>query len=402
MIVWVMPDAGDKSKETYNAFLSLFRKENPQINVSMRVFTRNVLWRRMFTIKNPTHEEEVPDVIQIPHYWTSLLVREGVAENLSQLDPGLSLTSSMKALKNHCYKPGTKDIYSYPWWFDISALHYREDHLKLVTNHPEKDLSTWEGFLKICAALRERFQNVPGYYPVQNSDWRGSLSMRSALPCVWGRGVDLLTADFKRTSVATKAFKEGIRDYINLALENYMPILRERGSLGTMVSGQASLMISRKQGVGTFDARRGIPVRTLPVPSTGDTRAAYLSGMNLFVNVRSQHKKEALSFIKFCARPEVQAYLARTLEVFPAFEDAVELFVLSSPSKRLRAYENILPLAKTLPNLTITGTIMEILKRILAVCATQIVEGRFTQASLDRELDLAAKEIEYLLSIYEG
>ncbi|MBP5429647.1 MAG: extracellular solute-binding protein [Elusimicrobiaceae bacterium] len=402
MIVWVMPDAGDKSKETYNAFLSLFRKENPQINVSMRVFTRNVLWRRMFTIKNPTHEEEVPDVIQIPHYWTALLVREGVAENLSQLDPGLSLTSCVKALKNHCYKPGTKDIYSYPWWFDISALHYREDHLKLVTNHPEKDLSTWEGFLKICAALRERFQNVPGYYPVQNSDWRGSLSMRSALPCVWGRGVDLLTADFKRTSVATKAFKEGIRDYINLALENYMPILRERGSLGTMVSGQASLMISRKQGVGTFDARRGIPVRTLPVPSTGDTRAAYLSGMNLFVNVRSQHKKEALSFIKFCARPEVQAYLARTLEVFPAFEDAVELFVLSSPSKRLRAYENILPLAKTLPNLTITGTIMEILKRILAVCATQIVEGRFTQASLDRELDLAAKEIEYLLSIYEG
>ena len=48
------------------------------------------------------------------------------------------------------------------------------------------------------------------------------------------------------------------------------------------------------------------------------------------------------------------------------------------------------------------GTIMEILKRVLAVCATQIVEERFTQASLDRELDLTAKEIEYLLSVYEG
>ena len=58
--------------------------------------------------------------------------------------------------------------------------------------------------------------------------------------------------------------------------------------------------------------------------------------------------------------------------------------------------------ARTIPNITITGTIMEILKRILAVCATQIVEDRFTQASLDRELDLAAREIEYLLSIYES
>ena len=78
MILWVMPDAGDKSKDVYASFISLFKKENPSVDVTMRVFTRNVLWRRMFTIKHPTHEEEVPDLIQIPHYWTALLVREGV------------------------------------------------------------------------------------------------------------------------------------------------------------------------------------------------------------------------------------------------------------------------------------------------------------------------------------
>jgi multiple sugar transport system substrate-binding protein len=355
----------------------------------------------MFTIKHPAHEEEIPDLVQIPHYWTALLVREGVAENLSQLDPGLSLTNCLPALKTHCYKPGTKDIYSYPWWFDISALHYRADHLKLVTNNPENDLATWDGFLNICAALREKFKDVAGYYPVQNGDWRGSLSVRSALPCIWGRGVDLLTADLRSTSVATKAFKEGIRDYVNLALHNYMPILRERGSLGTMVSGKASLMLSRKLGLSTFDARHGIQVHTVPVPSTGGPAPAYLSGMNLFINVRSQHKKEALAFIKFCARPDIQVKYAKLLEVFPAFEEALEIFMLSS-SRRLHIYGGILADAKTLPNITITGTIMEILKRILAVCATQIVEGRFTQASLDRELDLAAKEIEYLLSIYEN
>ena len=42
------------------------------------------------------------------------------------------------------------------------------------------------------------------------------------------------------------------------------------------------------------------------------------------------------------------------------------------------------------------------LNKILAVSATQIVEGRFTQASLDIELDNAAKETQYLLSLYEG
>ena len=142
MRLWAMPDSGDKTKEVYASLIELFKKENPSVDVTVRVFTRNVLWRRMFTIKNPTYEEEVPDLIQIPHYWTALLVREGVAENLSQLDPGLSLSNCLVPLKPHCYQPGTKDIYSYPWWFDLSALHYRADHLKLVTAKPEHDLAT--------------------------------------------------------------------------------------------------------------------------------------------------------------------------------------------------------------------------------------------------------------------
>lgn len=401
MILWVMPDSGAKTKEDYASLISLFKQENPSIDVTVRVFTRNVLWRRMFTIKHPTHEEEVPDVIQIPHYWTALLVREGVAENLSELDPGLSLSNCLVPLKVHCYQPGTKDIYSYPWWFDLSALHYRADHLKLVTAHPEKDLSTWNGLLNVCEALRERFKDVPGYYPMQNSDWRGSLSMRNALPCIWGRGGDLLSADRGTSLLGTKAFKDGIRDYVELALKNYMPILRERGSLGTLLSGKASLMISRKQGVGTFSARRALKVHTLPVPATGEESNAYLSGINLFVNKLSQHKKDALKFLKFCARPDIQLHYSSRIEAFPAFEDAFEKFIFSS-SQRLQTYSTILASSRTLPNMVVTGTIMEILKRILAVCATQIVEERFTQASLDRELELASKEIEYLLSIYEG
>ncbi|MDO5765245.1 MAG: extracellular solute-binding protein [Elusimicrobiales bacterium] len=401
MILWAMPDSGAKTKEDHASFVSLFKQEYPSVDLTVRVFTRNVLWRRMFSIKNPTHEEEIPDIIQIPHYWTALLVREGVAANLSELDPGLSLSECLLPLKAHCYQPGTKDIYSYPWWFDLSALHYRADHLKLVTSNPEKDLSTWQGLLDVCEALREKFSDVPGYFPMQNSDWRGSLSMRNALPCVWGRGGSLLSADRGETLVGTKVFKEGLRDYITLALKNYMPILRERGSLGTMASGKASMMISRKQGVNTFSARRGLRVRTLPVPTTGEQSHAYLSGMNLFINARSQHKKDALKFIKFCARPDMQLKYAGMIEAFPAFENAFEQFIFSS-SQRLQTYTGILSTARTLPNITVMGTIMEILKRILAVCATQIVENRFTQASLDRELDLAAKEIEYLLSIYEG
>lgn len=89
------------------------------------------------------------------------------------------------------------------------------------------------------------------------------------------------------------------------------------------------------------------------------------------------------------------------MEVFPAFEDAFEQFIFSS-ARRLQTYGSILASAKTLPNITVTGTVIEILNKVLAVSATQIVESRFTMASLDRELDSASKEINYLLSLYEG
>lgn len=401
MIIWVMPDSGSRTKEDYARLSALFQKEYPGVDITVRVFTRNILWRKIFTIKNPTPEEEIPDVIQIPHYWTALLTRAGVAENLSKLDPGLFLNNALFPLKPHCYLPGTKDIYSYPWWFDMSALHYRGDHLKLVSSNPEEDLSTWEGLLRICEALKQTFKDNPGYYPMQNSDWRGSLSVRSALCAIWDRGTDLITPDFKQSLVHTEQFKAGIKDYVTLALKNYMPILRERGSLGTMISGKASILMSRKQGVASFDTKRGVRVKTVPVPTTGSVYYSYLSGMNLMINVLSKEKENALAFIKWCARADNQIRYAGMMEVFPAFEDSFEQFIFSS-ARRLQTYGSILASAKTLPNITVTGTVIEILNKILAVSATQIVEERFTMASLDRELDNASKEIDYLLSLYEG
>lgn len=400
MILWVMPDSGARTKSDYDLLVSLFKKEYPTADIKVQVFTRNVLWKKIFTLRNPTASEEIPDVIQIPHYWTALMTRQGVAEDLSKLDPGLSLSTCLFPLKAHCYKPGTKNIHSYPWWFDMSALHYRSDHLRKVTTKAEEDFSTWEGLLDICARLKETFKKVPGYYPMQNSDWRGSLSPRSAFTLIWGRGSDLMTPDFKQSLVGSKAFKEGVKDYITLALKEYMPILRERGSLGTILSGKASMLISRKQGVATFEGKTGVHIKTLPVPTTGKEFVSYLSGMNLMINTLSNDKETALNFIKWCARADNQLRFAAMMEVFPAFEDSFENLIFSS-SQRLHTYSGILASARTLPNLTVTGTILEILNKILAISATQIVEGRFTQSLLDRELDLASKEIDYLLSLYE-
>ena len=396
-----MPDSGARTKADYQKLAAKFEKEHPGAKLTVQVFPRNMLWKTIFMLKSPAAHEVVPDVVQIPHYWTALLTRAGVVENLSKLDPGFSLAQCLPALRPHCYCPGTKDIYSYPWWFDVSALHYRADHLHLVSDKPEEELSTWEGLLDICAKLQKQFADVEGYFPMQNSDWRGSLSTRAAFMEIWGHGADLFTPDLHGTQIGTPQFNQGIKDYITLALREYMPILRERGSLGTMLTGKASMLMSRKQGVASFEGKRGVQVHTVPVPRTGQAPQAYLSGMNLMINVAGKDKETALKFIKWCARADNQVNYAATMEVFPAMADSFEQFIFSS-SQRLQIYPGIVSTARTLPNMTITGTVVEILNKVLAVSATEIVEGRFTQANLDIELEHAAKEVEYLLSLYEG
>ena len=67
MIIWVMPDSGARTKEDYALLRQLFEKEHPGVELTVRVFTRNVLWRKIFMLKNPAPEEEIPDLVQIPH-----------------------------------------------------------------------------------------------------------------------------------------------------------------------------------------------------------------------------------------------------------------------------------------------------------------------------------------------
>ena len=110
MIVWLMPDSGARSKTDYQLLAKRFCQEHSGTELTVQVITRNILWKKIFTLKHPASHEVVPDVVQIPHYWTALLTRAGVAENLSQLAPELSLAACLPQLRTHCYKPDTKDM----------------------------------------------------------------------------------------------------------------------------------------------------------------------------------------------------------------------------------------------------------------------------------------------------
>lgn len=401
MKFWMMPDSGSNTRRDFEDFLKEFEEIHPEIEVNVEVFTRNTLWKNLFHLIFEPSSHELPDVVEIPHSWTHMLIKANFLEELSFFDPGLSLAKYLPPLIPHSYKKGTKDIYSVPWWMDITAMHYREDHLRKITKTPEEELSTWEGMLRICAKLKERFAASPNYFPLQNSDWRGSLSIRSVLPCIWSRGTDLFTADYASCRFREEEFVNALEDYIKLATHNYMPVLRERGSAGTMLSGKASIFISRRQSFNIFEnKKKSFKIKTLPVPPPGKEEFSFISGINLAVPRASENKKDAMTFIKWLTAPRQQARYASLMEVFPALEDKFEDMVFAA-GPGMATYAKIVSRARALQEHTVSAAATKILNEVLDGAAVAVVNGKYRREELERALDFAARQTDYLLDLYK-
>ncbi|MDR0952735.1 MAG: extracellular solute-binding protein [Elusimicrobiota bacterium] len=401
MILWMMPDNATHTQDIMDNLLAPFRAENPDIDVQIKIINRRNLWTRIFTLKHKVGHDSCPDLIAMPNYWTELLIKADVLENLTELDKTLRVDNCLDLLKPSSYKKDTADIYSFPWWMDISALHFREDHLKLITDDAETMLSTWGGLLEACRLLKEHFSgSEEGYYPMQNNDWRGSLSHRSVLPCLWSRGAYILSPDGKTCGLDKPEFEQGMADFIELALKGYMPILKERSSLGLISSNKSTFMMTRRQGLTMFEGnQKSIKFKTLPVPRTGDNYANYMGGVNLAIVKGGTQRENALKLLKWLTQPDTQIEYAAKTEAFPAMESSFDNFLMASP-QRLQNYTGIIASASLLPNFVITGTIMEMLANIMSVIASSILMHKYDRKILKDELQNAAKEIDNILRFY--
>ena len=399
MLFWIMPDNAERTQSIMEDFLKDFKKENPSIDLEVKVINRATLWNKIFSLRHLLRSGKGPDIIAMPHYWTELLIKAGVLVNLTEFDKTFRVDSYLELLHQHCYKKNTSDIYSIPWWFDITALHYREDHLSQVCNNPQQILGTWQGMLEACKLLKERFSDVEGYFPMQNSDWRGSLSHRAVLPCIWSKGGFLMDEKENLSGFNVKETRQGIEDFAALALKGYMPILRERSSLGTISSGYASMVMTRRQGIAMFEGQRAnFEVKTLPIPRTGKNSVNYLEAINLAL-VKGEHQEEAALLVKWLTKPENQIKYAALTEVFPSLEASFENFLISSPV-RVQNYTKILASARTLPSHIASGTLMEMLAEVMTKTASDIVRNNYNTEKLEQYLHKEQKEADDILSLY--
>jgi len=400
LILWTLPNSGLKTVSHLDVILKKFRRSNPDITIKPVVLIDKTLWQRLFLCAKEDPGFETPDLVEIPHHWTALFSKLGMLADLTKLSPGLSLKNYIDPLKTHCYLPETKKIHSIPWWMSVTALHYRVDHLKKITKNPEELLKTWDGLLHACAKLKKVFRSSD-YFPIANSSLRGSMNLREVLPLIWERGGDIFNKDLTKAVIRNKRSLRGIEDFLTLFRKGYMPLMRERGSLGTMSEGKSSMILTRRQSQAAFDrdAQSQMSLKTLPIPGRKGSSVSFMTSYNLAVLNYSSKKRQAFRLLRWLCRQSASVKYSNMIKAFPPSIDGFEEFIFSS-HERMQTYSEIVANARCLPTTAVCATYIGILDEVLASICRDIVIKGYSSGLLSSKIEKVQKEIDHILSLY--
>ncbi|MCK9282511.1 MAG: extracellular solute-binding protein, partial [Melioribacteraceae bacterium] len=202
-----------------------------------------------------------------------------------------------------------------PLFIDIAVMYYRDDLLKYYTDYAKirKKLEssiTWEDFINLGLELQK--YNKP-FYTFQAKAYEGL--MCSFVEVMASQGMTL----YKNNTIQlnTKEARGALQLLVDLVNKNKLSTNRvlefeENQSYDYFIKHDG-LFLRGWPNLGWHfnpDSSESIKIsnlkKTLPPHFAGMNKAAVLGGWNLMVSAFSNHKLEAIEFLKYCAGEEAQ------------------------------------------------------------------------------------------------
>ncbi len=387
--LWVMPNAGFDTQRVMQRELAAFHKENPDYLVRVTVIPWFFAWDRLVAVAKRRITHEPPDVIQIGGTWTTTLAALGALSDITDYS------------RTHAY--------SLPWFTDARVLYWRKDILRELNRTPA-DIATWQGLREACERLRDHPKLGKRYFGLPLPGQREGILIHDLAPWVWGSGGSFLSSDRHTPQFQKPASLQGIHFYYAMMVDRLIPLLgRDRLVQGNFFSGQSAFMVSGVWPVNSAfnprhpayqaDVAKNYGISVLPAGPAGEV--TFLGGSNLAITHLSQHPEGAWKLIRFLVGTESQTRHARQIGMLPSRYSALEKLLSSAPGPVADTFRHSLRVARTLPCAATLGTIERILGNASQRLITAVCENRYSEQLLNEEMSSAAKEADYILSLYE-
>jgi len=404
-----MPNAGFDTRRVMERESALFQKDNPEYDVHVTVIPWFFAWDRLIAVAKRRVLNETPDVIQIGGTWNTTLAALGALSDITDYLDDIERADVIRPLWNYSYEPTRTNAYSLPWFTDARVLYYRRDLLRQLEITPE-DIATWQGLREACRRLRDHPKLGKRYFALPLSGQREGILVHDLAPWVWGAGGSFISADRRTPQFHKPAALQGIHFYYGMMVDRLIPLLgRDRLVTGNFFTGQCAFQMT---GVWPVDSAfnpkhpayqpevaKNYGISVLPAGPAG--QVTYLGGSNLAITSFSQHPEGAWKLIKFLLDPASQVRHVRQIGMLPSRYSALEKLLSSAPAPVAETFRHSLRVARTLPCAATLGTIERILGQVSQQLITAVCENRYSEKLLADEMAQAAKEADYVLSLYE-
>lgn len=406
--LWVMPNAGFDTRRIMQRELANFRRENPGYEVKLTVHPWHFAWDRLIAVAKHKDMRDLPDVVQIGGTWNTTLAALGVLSDITDYLDDIERADIIRPIWNYCYEPTRTKAYSLPWFLDARVLYYRRDLLTQLGLVPD-DLSTWKGFREACERLHNSHLGK-SYFALPLAGQREGILIHDLAPWIWGAGGNFLSSDRHVAQFGEPASVKGIDYYFRMMVDHLIPLLgRDRLGTGDFFSGQFAFQVSGVWPINSFlnpkysyynaDVAKNYGISVFPSGPAG--QVTFLGGSNLGIVSSSQHPHAAWKLIKFLTGVQSQVRHSKQIGMLPSRYTALEELLASAPAGVAEVFRHSLRVARTLPCAATLGTIERILGKVSQDLMSAVRENRYDDRVLKETLQSAAKEADYILSLYE-
>lgn len=389
MKIWLLNDYNHSKYSFFRDLCSDFSRE-VGINIEMEIKSKENLWNSMFNFfERP--EEKPADIIEIPHQWTSLMTKLGLALPLDLIMKDPEKMDFFPFLKKGMIFEFSQRMYSVPIYFEIICLYYRKDMVLEVFSRSEMDELKWEDFLRLCESLSKKYKRKD-YYPLDNTNISGYITSDDILVSVMNRSEGYFSSDNTALNLHKDEVILSFLEYIELARKKYIPLFEENFyDIGFIKKALSSMAFSFRRDFLDMD---GMEVTRFPDVMRKNELAR---SFNFMFFSGADEIDEIKSFMDWFYKQSNILKLSKTLKTFSPFKSDMDKLLTK---KEISFFDKIMEKSSLIPNNVVYPSFERMTDEALKEICIKIVNNEYDENEFkDKIMEIKALT-EYLISSY--
>ncbi len=388
MRLWILSDYNTTKYHFYRKFAQ-YLKESQNINVEIEIKSKENLWKDIFYFfENPSIR--LADVIEIPHQWTTLISKLGLALPIvSVMDDDIT-TKLYPFMKDTMICQATDKFFSLPIGFELLVMFYRRDMIEPFASSTEMKNLKWNDIFILCDRLKKRYKGKD-YFPFENPNTEGYIGSDEILGCVMNRASGYFSSDMTMINIHRDEVVMSVMDFLLLAEKRYYPLFEENFFEMGFIRKKLSSMI--------FSFRRDVKDDTMSCVRFPDImRTKELAKANSFFFFSGSNEiDEIRNFIKEFYKQSNLIELAKITGSFSPFKNShLELL----KDKEISFYEDLFERIEFITNIYIYPTFERMMNEFLREQAENIVNSKYRADDVKKRLSEIKVLCEYLMNSY--